>query len=83
MLRLVIYKFRGNLWLHENESKASLEVNIFFFLSFVFLGPCPLHMEVPRLGVQLDPIPQPQQSQIPAMSATYTAAHSNAGSLTH
>ena len=26
----------------------------FFFVSFVFLGPCPQHMDVPRLGVQLE-----------------------------
>ena len=29
------------------------------------------------------PIPQPQQHQIRAISATYTTAHGNAGSLTH
>ena len=29
------------------------------------------------------PMPQPQQRQIRAVSATYTTAHSNAGSLTH
>ena len=32
-------------------------------------------MEVPR--------PEPQQRQIQATSVTYTAAHGNAGSLTH
>ena len=31
----------------------------------------------------LQPTPQPQQCRIQAMSATYTTAHSNAGSLTH
>ena len=30
----------------------SLFIHLFFFLSFVFLGPCLQHMEVPRLGVQ-------------------------------
>ena len=29
------------------------------------------------------PMPQPQQCQIPGMSATYTTAHGNARSLTH
>ena len=33
--------------------------------------------------LQLRPMPQPQQLQIWATSATYTTAHSNAGSLTH
>ena len=29
-------------------------ISFFFFLSFVFLGPHPWHMEVPRLGVYLE-----------------------------
>ena len=28
------------------------EIDFFFFLSFVFLGPHPHHMEVPSLGVE-------------------------------
>ena len=44
-------------------------------------------MEVSSLGVELElqlrPLPQPQQCQIWAASVTYTAACSNAGSLTH
>ena len=42
-------------------------------------------MEVPREGLNwsCQPVPQAQQYQIPAVSSTYTAAHSNAGSLTH
>ena len=40
------------------------------FLSFVILGPHPWHMEVPRLGVQLElqmagPCHSSQQRQIP------------------
>ena len=46
------------------------------------------HMEVPRLGVELELQPlayirEPQQLGIQASSTTYTTAHSNAGSLTH
>ena len=44
-------------------------------------------MDVPRLGVeselQLLAYTKPQQHQIRTPSANYTAAHSNAGSLTH
>ena len=51
------------------------------------IGPHPPHMEVPRLGVELEhrcqPTPQSQLHGIQAASATYTTAHSNAGSLTH
>ena len=58
------------------------------FIYFCFLGPHWWHMEVPRLGVQLElqlcwPMPQPHQQGIRAMSATYTPAHGNPGSLTH
>uniref|UniRef100_A0A8D0WGU2 von Willebrand factor A domain-containing protein 8 n=1 Tax=Sus scrofa TaxID=9823 RepID=A0A8D0WGU2_PIG len=45
---------------------------LYFFPSFFLLGLHPWHMEVPRLGVELD-------LQLPAC----TTAHSNAGSLTH
>ena len=66
--------YNGNSW------------NLLFFF-FVFLGPHTQHMEVPRLGVEWSyscwPIPQLQQCQIWASSATYTTAHSNARSLTH
>ena len=54
-------------------------VQIIIFICF--LGPHLQHMEVPRLGVELEP--QPLQHQIQAMSATYTTAHGNAGSSTH
>ena len=49
-----------------------LNLQVFCFFVFVFLGPCPEHMEVPRLGVKSEP-------QLPA----YTTAHGNTGSLTH
>ena len=59
-----------------------------FLPSFLsFLGQYWQHMEVPRLGVELElqppATPQPQQCQIRAASATYTTVHSNAGSLTY
>ena len=49
-----------------------------FFFFFLW------HMEVPRLGVELElPTPQPQQFRIWAVSATCTTTHSNTGSPTH
>ena len=54
---------------------------------FLFLGPPPWHMKVPRLGVESScncrPTPQPQPCGIWAASATYITTHGNAGSLTH
>ena len=57
---------------------------LFYFILYCFLGPHLWHMEVPRLGVKLElQLPAtPQQHQISAVSATYTAAHSHSGSLT-
>ena len=54
----------------------------------LFLGLHLGHTEVPRLGVKSELqlaacIPQPQQCQIRAVSATYTTANSNTQSLTH
>ena len=43
-----------------------------FFLFFCSLGPHPPHMEVPRLGVELE-----------LQLAAYTTAHDNVRSLTH
>ena len=51
------------------------------FFIFLFFRAAPGHMEVPRLGVELEP--QPQQHQIGATSATYTTAHGNTRSFTH
>ena len=53
----------------------------FFFVFLPFLWPLSRHMEVPRLVDR--PRPEPQQHRIRATAATYTTAHSNAGSLTH
>ena len=62
------------------------KVKIFFF-SLPFLGLHVWHMEVPRLESGLNyscqPMAQLQQHQIPAVSATYTAACRNVESLTH
>ena len=56
------------------------------FCLFCFLGPHMRYMDVLRLGSNQScscrPTPQPQQCQIWATSVTYTASHSNAGSLT-
>ena len=55
-------------------------------MSFCFLGLHLQHVEVPRLGFELElqlPQPQPQQRGIQAESATYTTAPGNTGSLTH
>ena len=41
------------------------------------------HMEVPRLGVKSELQLLAYTTTIGAMSATYTTAHCNAGSLTH
>ena len=80
-----------NLFWVSNKSTFSLS-QIFRFLNsflifFFFLRLHLWHMEVPRLGVQLElqlrPLPQPQQYWIQAISATYTTAYSNARSLTH
>ena len=67
--------------------KCNPSISSFFFF-WSFLGPLGRHMEVPRLGVEnwscsRWPTPQPQQRRIRAASATYTTAHSNAGSFTH
>ena len=63
-----------SLHIHQKKHRAA-----HFIFLFVFLGPHPWHMELPRPGVK----PQPQPHGIQAASATYTTAHSNARSLTH
>ena len=52
---------------------------VLFILSFLpFLGPLPS-----AYGGSHRPMPEPQQRQIQAASATYTTAHGTTGSLTH
>ena len=55
---------------------------LFVCLFFLFLGPHLRDMDVPRLGVESEPIPQPQQRQIQAASVTYITARGITGSLT-
>ena len=64
------------------------QLNIFFYFFLLFFLELHLwHMEVPKLGVELElqllVYGQPQQSGIQATSVTYTTARGNAGSLTH
>ena len=62
------------------DSQVSIYLSI-----YCFLGPCPWHMEISRLGVHLEltSTPQPQWHRNQAVSSTYTTAHSNTRSLTH
>ena len=75
---------------HSEENELYLyysiwKKNIYFFFLLAF-GLGPWHMEFPRLGADRSysclPTPQSQQCGIWAVSATYTIAHSNAGSPT-
>ena len=60
---------------------------LFLLFFFFFKGLHPQHMKFlgqgPNQSCSCQPAPQSQQCQIRAMSATYTATHRNAGSLTH
>ena len=47
---------------------------LFLFVCFSFLGPYPRHMEVPRMGVEL---------QLQLLAYTTGCSHSNAGSQLH
>ena len=62
--------------------KASAFIHLFSFLRLH-----PWHLEVPRLGVELElqlrPKPQSQKHWIRAASVNYGAAFRNAGSLSH
>ena len=72
---------------HLKQNSVTSYPNHFLFFFLFLLGTHLQHMEVPRVGVRLElqllPTSQPQQCQIPAVSATYTTVHSNAGSLTY
>ena len=57
---------------------------VLFFLFFFFSGPhLLLHMEVLRLGVELELHLPAYTSRTQAVSVIYTIADGNAGSLTH
>ena len=73
----------------QEASGKSFPAGFFFFPPFFFLGPHPLHMEAPRLGVESE-LQLPAYTTatatvlgIRATSATYTTAPGNARSLTH
>jgi len=57
------------------------------FFSFLFLlfraAPMAYGSSLPKLKVELEPMPQSQQCKIWAMSVTYSAAHRKEGSPTH
>ena len=75
----------GGHWLLHLALSPGILFFYFFCLS-VFLGPHPRHIEVPRLEVkselQLPAYATATAIWIQAVSATYTTAHGNAGSLT-
>ena len=59
----------------------------FFFLFVCFLGPHLRHMEISRLGVELElqllAYTTAAKCGIQAVSSAYTTTHGNARSLTH
>ena len=66
--------------LTDTPPRNSKNINIVLFCFFI--GPSPRHMKVPKLGVpsySCQPMPQAEQCQILANSATYTTAHGNSG----
>ena len=77
------------LEINEKTSEKKVIVTVeFFFLSFLlFLGPLPGHMEVPRLGaeLELEPLAYARATSNAGSepSLQHTTAHGNAGSLTH
>ena len=85
LFNLSIFWKGTELEILEFECLGSFYSYSYYYYYFIFLGPHPQHMEVPRLGVELEcgcqPIPQPQQRRILAMSVIYTTAHSNSGSF--
>ena len=71
----------------ESLSNTFYFIYLFIFVFLPFLGPLSRHMEVPRLGVQSELWLLAHTTAIAAwvqaVSATYTTAHGNAGSLNH
>ena len=60
-------KYKDYGYIIGKYKKQSYLINHLFFGGGVFLGPHPRPMEVPRLGVELEP-------QFPALSVTYSSA---------
>ena len=54
-----------------------------FITFFFFFRAVPVAYGSSQVRGWIRATPQPQQCQIPVVTATYTTAHSNAGSLTH
>ena len=52
--RTSVLQVTYNQFDQDNYNLSQLFLFFFFFLSFVFWGPHPQHMEVPRLGVVLE-----------------------------
>ena len=70
--------------LEENIIRKLFDINhsyidIFIFLSFVFLGPHPQQMEVPRLGVELEvqPLAYARATAMPDPSSVCDLHHSS------
>ena len=77
---LVLYTEKGK------SGSSYWEFLLLAVLLFCCLGPQQLHIEVPRLegsNQSCQPMPQPQQCRIRAMSATYTTAQASSISPTH
>ena len=76
-----------HLYLLQNEFLLAVFVCLFVLSFCHFLGRSRGIWSFPGLGsnqsCSCQPTPEPQQLGIRAMSATYTTAHSNVGSLTH
>ena len=69
------------------EEEIGVKSRLFCLFCFCFLGSYLWHMEVLRLGVELELQLLAYATAIamwaPGVSAPYTTAHSNTGSLTH
>ena len=82
---------KGLGWKCEMSCQRKVPVTKFFvfcFFALFFLGPYLRHMELPRLGVELEIQllaynNSHSNCEIQAASVTYTIAHSYAGSPTH
>ena len=93
-MKRVVSKLMLQFGMFSVRSKHAHLINYYYrmigklLFCFCFLGLYLQHMEVPRLRVKSELKLQActtatAQSQIRAMSATYTTAYRNAGSLTH